>query len=429
MANDLERVLPWLRQLQAASGVDDVKARLAPDTSRPVRRVPGRSDLDAAAIEARWALFPGDSRSARTAMSGAVPAAGTFQRHIEHFVGTVQVPVGIAGPLRVNGLHAHDDFYVPLATTEAALVASYTRGALTITEAGGCAAAVLNVGVSRAPGFAFTSVADAGHFVAWLMSSVEALRTVAASTTAHGRLVDVQCTIEGSSVYVVFEFTTGDAAGQNMVTIATDAICRHVLAHTPVRPRYVFLEANMSGDKKASHQSFLHVRGRKVTAEVVIPAALLAGRLHATAEGFERYWRMGAMGGVLSGTIGVQGHFANCLAALYIACGQDAACVAESAVGTTRFEARGEDLYASVTLPNVIVGTVGGGTALPSQRACLDWLGLAGAGHADALAEVVAATALAGELSISAALIAGHFAQAHEALARGTAPLPSARER
>ena len=285
------------------------------------------------------------------------------------------------------------------------------------------------MGVSRAPGFAFTSIADAGHFVAWLMSSVDTLRAVAESTTAHGRLVDVQCTIEGSSVYAVFEFTTGDAAGQNMVTIATDAICRHVLAHAPVQPRYVFLEANMSGDKKASHQSFLHVRGRKVTAEVVIPAALLASRLHATAEGFERYWRMGAMGGVLSGTIGVQGHFANCLAALYIACGQDAACVAESAVGTTRFEARGEDLYASVTLPNVIVGTVGGGTALPSQRACLDWLGLAGAGHADALAEVVAATALAGELSISAALIAGHFAQAHEALARGTAPLPSARER
>ncbi len=427
MANDLERVLPWLRQLQAASGVDDVKARLAPDTTRPVRRVPGRSDLDAAAIDARWTLFPGDGTAARAALGGAAPAPETFRRNIEHFVGTVQVPVGIAGPLRVNGLHAHDDFYVPLATTEAALVASYSRGALTITEAGGCAAAVLNMGVSRAPGFAFTSIADAGHFVAWLMSSVDTLRAVAESTTAHGRLVDVQCTIEGSSVYAVFEFTTGDAAGQNMVTIATDAICRHVLAHAPVQPRYVFLEANMSGDKKASHQSFLHVRGRKVTAEVVIPAALLASRLHATAEGFERYWRMGAMGGVLSGTIGVQGHFANCLAALYIACGQDAACVAESAVGTTRFEARGEDLYASVTLPNVIVGTVGGGTALPGQRACLDWLGLAGAGHADALAEVVAATALAGELSISAALIAGHFAQAHEALARGTSPPPSAR--
>ena len=157
MANDLERVLPWLRQLQAASGVDDVKARLAPDTTRPVRRVPGRSDLDAAAIDARWTLFPGDGTAARAALGGAAPAPETFRRNIEHFVGTVQVPVGIAGPLRVNGLHAHDDFYVPLATTEAALVASYSRGALTITEAGGCAAAVLNMGVSRAPGFAFTS--------------------------------------------------------------------------------------------------------------------------------------------------------------------------------------------------------------------------------------------------------------------------------
>jgi hydroxymethylglutaryl-CoA reductase (NADPH) len=223
-------------------------------------------------------------------------------------------------------------------------------------------------------------------------------------------------------VYIAFEFTTGDASGQNMVTIATAAICEYLQAHSPVTPRYHFLEANMSGDKKASHQSFLNVRGRKVTAEALLPAALVESRLHATPGQFADYWRMGAMGGVLSGTIGVQGHFANGLAALYIACGQDAACVAESAVGTTRFEVRdGGDLYASVTLPNVMVGTVGGGTALPGQHACLQWLGLAGTGHANALAEVVAGLMLAGELSITGALIAGHFAQAHASLARGVA--------
>ena len=193
--------------------------------------------------------------------------------------------MGIAGPLRVNGVHAQGDYYVPLATTEATLVASYSRGALTITEAGGCAAAVLNEGVTRAPGFAFDTLADAGHFVGWCIASLDAIREVAHATTRHGRLNDVQCTIEGSSVYIAFEFTTGDASGQNMVTIATEAICRHLEAHAPVKPRYYFLEANMSGDKKASHQSFLNVRGRKVTAEVLLPGALvgIAPARHAAA--------------------------------------------------------------------------------------------------------------------------------------------------
>jgi hydroxymethylglutaryl-CoA reductase (NADPH) len=372
VAYDLGRSIHFLKNLLVRHTADELKARLAPKPGGEVRRVPGRAELDDAAVDARWQLFPGDASSARRALLDPAPEAvrGAFRRNIEHFVGTVQVPVGIAGPLRVNGIHAQGDFYVPLATTEAALVASYSRGALTLTEAGGCASAVLNEGVSRAPGFAFDTIADAGHFVGWCMSSIDRIREVAEATTRHGRLSDVQCTIEASTVYIAFEFTTGDASGQNMVTIATAAICEYLQAHSPVTPRYHFLEANMSGDKKASHQSFLNVRGRKVTAEALLPAALVESRLHATPGQFADYWRMGAMGGVLSGTIGVQGHFANGLAALYIACGQDAACVAESAVGTTRFEVRdGGDLYASVTLPNVMVGTVGGGKALPGQHA------------------------------------------------------------
>jgi hydroxymethylglutaryl-CoA reductase (NADPH) len=433
VAYDLGRSLHLFKSLLGRHTVDDLKARLASKPGGEVRHVPGRAGLDDDAVNGRWALFPGDpavAAQARITLLGAGPAdeRDVFARNIEHFIGTVKVPVGLAGPLRVNGVHAQGDYFVPLATTEAALVASYSRGALTLTEAGGCAAAVLNEGVSRAPGFAFDTLADAGHFVGWCLTNVDALRTAAEATTRFGKLSDLQCTIEGSNVYMACEFTTGEASGQNMVTIATDAICRHVMAHAPVTPRYYFLEANMSGDKKASHQSFLNVRGRKVTAEAILPKALVEDRLHASPQQFADYWRMGAMGGVLSGTIGVQGHFANGLAALYIACGQDAACVAESAVGTTRFELRGEDLYANVTLPNVMVGTVGGGTKLPSQQACLAWLNLSGPSPANALAEVVAGLALAGELSITGALIAGHFARAHATLARGTAapsPVPS----
>jgi hydroxymethylglutaryl-CoA reductase (NADPH) len=197
-------------------------------------------------------------------------------------------------------------------------------------------------------------------------------------------------------------------------------VCRFIEDNSPVRARYWFIEANMSGDKKCSAQSFLSVRGKKVSAEATVPADLIAHRLRTTPTRMVDFWRMSIMGGVLSGTMGAQGHYANGLAALYIACGQDAACVAESAVGVTRFEVLEDGaLYASVTLPNIMVGTVGGGTGLPSQQACLEVLGLAGAGHARALAEVAAAVCLAGELSIVGAICSGEFARAHALLARG----------
>lgn len=372
-------------------------------------------------VDKRWALLP-MANMAREHLLDPVTEAGmeVFQHNIENFIGTVKLPVGLAGPLRVNGLFAQGDYYVPLATTEAALVASFSRGAQLITKAGGCTTMVLSEGVMRAPGFAFVNLQEAGAFVAWAVAQLENFRAEAAKTTRHGELVDMQVTVEGNHVYLRFDYRTGDASGQNMVTIATQAICEYIQKHSPVTPQYFFLEANLSGDKKASAQSFLGVRGKKVTAEVTLPAKLVEALLHTTPQRMVDYWRMSAMGGVLSGTIGVQGHYANGLAALYIACGQDAACVSESAVGVTRFELiEGGDLYASVTLPNLIVGTVGGGTGLPSQKACLELLGLSGTGKSRAFAEVAAGITLAGELSIIGALCSGDFARAHQHLARG----------
>lgn len=346
-----------------------------------------------------------------------------YQANIENFVGTVKVPVGLAGPLRVNGLFAQGDYYLPLATTEAALVASYHRGTQVISEVGGCSAMLLDEGIGRAPGFAFQRISECGRFVSWVLTQWEALKQEAGKTTHYGRLRDMRVAIEGNHVYLHFLFETGDAAGQNMVTIATEAICAYIIEHSPVRPQYFFIEANMSGDKKASMQSMLTVRGKKVSAEVVIPAELVHSRLHTSPQRMVDFCRMGSMGAALSGTIGAQGHFANGLAALYIACGQDAACVAESAIGVTRFELTDDGaLYATVTLPNLIVGTVGGGTRLPSQRACLDIIGLNGPNSARALAEICAGLCLAGEISIVVAICAGHFARAHKKLARDRVP-------
>lgn len=414
-----EAVRAHLQRVAGNLAPEEAARRLEPKHHPAPPRVPGATQTGADVVDKRWALLP-HAAAARPVLSGQAVDHAAYTRNIENFIGTVALPVGLAGPLRVNGIAAQGDYYVPLATTEAALVASYHRGAVVITEAGGCSTLILSEGVSRAPAFAFHTLHDAGRFVQWCLEHVDELRAACESTSNHGRLLDLRFTIEGNHVYLLLQFLTGDASGQNMVTIATQAVCDHLAAHCPVKPEYFFVEGNMSGDKKASAQSFQSVRGRKVVAEVRLSRELVERGLRTTAAKMVDYWRMSAIGGVLSGTIGVQGHYANGLAALFIACGQDAACVSEASVGVTRFELDGDGgLYAAVTLPNLIVGTVGGGTGLPSQKACLEILGLAGTGHARAFAEVCAALALAGELSIIAALSAQHFAKAHARLARG----------
>jgi len=334
--------------------------------------------------------------------------------NIENLVGFARIPVGVIGPLRVNGTVAHGDFYVPMATTEGALVASYNRGAHVISRSGGATALCLTESVSRAPCFSFRSIREAGHFVSWVVEVFDELKRAAAETTRHGELVDLRTSLAGKEVFLVFDFRTGDASGQNMVTIATARICRYLVENTPVMPQHWFVEGNLSGDKKATMQSFLYARGRKVVAEAHVPAKILKRFLHVSPAEMVRYWQVSVLGGALSGSIGVQGHYANALAAIFAACGQDIACVSEASVGLTRMDATPDGcLYASVTLPNLIVGTVGGGTHLPTARECLEMMGCYGDGGAGKLAEICAVTALAGELSIIAALASGTFADSH----------------
>jgi hydroxymethylglutaryl-CoA reductase (NADPH) len=265
----------------------------------------------------------------------------------------------------------------------------------------------------------FASTLDALEFAGWIESQVQAIRRAAEATTRFGRLIRVTCIAEGNYAFLDLHVDTRDASGQNMVTIAAQAACDYIRSSSPIRPLSVYIESNFSGDKKASLASLHSVRGRKVSAEAVIPEAIVRTGLHTSPGEMERYYRMAAVACSMAGTFGTQGHFANGLAALYLACGQDVACVAESAIGHTRVEVRpGNDLYCSVTLPGVMVGTVGGGTGLPSQKACLDILGLAGPGKAPALAEVAAALCLAGEISIAGAICAGEFTRAHQRMAR-----------
>lgn len=407
-------------RILGGASLEQATERLRPDNKNLPHVPAGSAKVSTERARSLWDEIGGDPAAREILLDRAPDDLSLYQGNIENAIGLLRMPIGLAGPLRVNGMAAKGDYPVPLATTEAALVASYHRGCRLLTAAGGCTALVLYESISRAPGFVFETAADACHFIAWAVSQIEEFKRVAESTTAHGRMVDLGCTVEGNHVYLNFEFTTGDASGQNMVTIATQAVCDEILKHTPVKPLHHYVESNLSGDKKASARAFTTARGKKVTAEAHLSAELIAKHLHTTPQAMADYWRMSAIGGVLSGTLGIHGHFANGLAALYLATGQDAACVAESATGVTRFEVTEDGgLYATVTLPGIMVGTVGGGTGLPTQKACLELMGLHGTGKARALAEVCAGLLLAGELSIIAALAAGHFARAHRKLARG----------
>lgn len=386
-------------------------------TLRPVRKASPKS------IARYWARLMADDTATQEDRDALIDDktaenAGDFSANIENFIGTVKVPVGIIGPLRLNGLNANGDYHVPMATTEAALVASYARGAYAATKSGGISTAMLYEGVIRTPAFVMGSLLDSGRLVEWVIDEVDKLKAAAESTTRYGKLISIEPMVDNNIVFLVCRFTTGDAAGQNMVTIATDALCRTIADTCPIPIQNWYIEGNFSGDKKASFLGLVTGRGRKVSASVTLSKAVVESTLNTTVEDMLAYGQVANLGSHLSGQLGAQAHFANGLAALYIATGQDAACVAESAVGITRMEPRGEDLFCSVTLPNILVGSVGGGTGLPSQSAGLNILGLKGAGQAAALAEVAAATCLCGEISIVAAIAAGDFTKAHESLAR-----------
>jgi hydroxymethylglutaryl-CoA reductase (NADPH) len=405
-------------RLLSGLDMDALKKRLSPrlPSEEPLRaRIPLGNDHSAEGLERRQAFLRGQGLTLEClAGRRGLPDPRTLSSNIENLIGFAQVPVGVIGPLRVNGTEAHGDYLIPLATHEGALVASYHRGAYVISHSGGASILCLTDIVSRAPCFVFKSSLDAGRFLAFVMEESPTFQSIISRSSRHCQFIDLRSALAGRNLFLGFDYQTGDAAGQNMVTLATNTICQHLVMKSPLKPERWYVEGNMSGDKKATMLSFLSARGKKVVAEVVIPADLLRKIIHVTPLQMVQYGHSAFLGGTQSGSIGVQGHYANALAALFIACGQDAACVSEAAMGLTDMDVTDQgDLYASVTLPNLIVGTVGGGTHLPTARECLEMIDCVGAHSARKFAEICAATILAGEISITGALAAGEFANAH----------------
>lgn len=337
--------------------------------------------------------------------------------NIENPIGSVQMPLGIAGPLRVRGTHADGTFYVPLATTEGALVRSYERGMVMLTRAGGVTARVIRDGNVVCPVFLFDDVAAAAAFAAALPAHFETLRAEAESTTRHGKLKLVEPRVSGRSVIVSFYYSTADAQGMNMIVKATERAGQWLVANGHA-PRFrVF--SGMSSEKRASGFLLAGAKGKTVVAGARIPAAVLQSYMRITPRQIVQMWHDTMLGHLQANAIGFNAHYANGLTAMFIACGQDVANVANAAVGITDYELTPEDdLYASVTLPSLTVATVGGGTSLGTSAECLRLLGCAGATHAPRFAEIVAAAVLAGELSMAGAITSGEFVSAHETYGR-----------
>lgn len=376
----------------------------------------------------KWKLIEQQGMEGKAELYNAEDAKKeeAYKKNIENYIGTVKVPVGISGPLRIRqGSFARGDFYVPLATTEAALVASVSRGMRAILEAGGCETLYIDEGVQRVPVFEFSSLQDLHAFRVWLSAPEQraALELIVGQVTRHGKLIDWQYLIEGNRLQIRFDFSTGDASGQNMVTFITNKILAHIRQHSPVKLVDSIIEGGGSSDKKASHLSLSTVRGRRVTAQVLLPEKLVRSLLHTSPQAMQRYRTRNAMIHHMIGVVGTSSHPSNVLTAIFIATGQDAACAAESHVAYTRMEVTAEGaLYASITLPAVLCATVGGGTGLPSQNAALSLMRVKDARQ---LAEVIAGAALAGELSITAAFVSEEFTSAHYNLSRGIPQAPS----
>ena len=338
--------------------------------------------------------------------------------NIENFTGVAQVPIGFAGPLRINGEHARGEFVIPLATTEGSLVASYSRGMKLLNLSGGATCTVQADRMQRAPVFVFDSAREARDFRDFVKTRLDDIRAAAEATSHVAKLIEIECYLASKFAYLRFDYSTGDAGGQNMVSRATLSACDWIVRAVPSVRRY-YLESNFATDKKASFVNLMRTRGKRVTAEATIPAPLLRQHMRVEPQQLIAHGMVANVGAFMAGVNNNGLHSVNGITAMFIATGQDVANVAEASAGVIFSEVTpAGDLYISMTIPALIVASYGGGTGLATQRECLEILGCYGKGKVRKLAEIVAGVVLAGEISLASAISSLEWVSAHERLGR-----------
>jgi hydroxymethylglutaryl-CoA reductase (NADPH) len=338
--------------------------------------------------------------------------------NVENFIGVAQVPIGLAGPLLVNGEHAKGEFYVPMATSEGTLVASYNRGMRLLHEAGGAMVTVVDDAMQRAPVFIFENARQARDFGLWVDENFELIKAQAETTTKSGKLRNIEQYAAGRMRYLRFNYTTGDAAGQNMVGKATFVACEWIKDSYAGIDRYM-LSGAMDTDKKHSQLNTLNTRGKRVIAEAVLPNELIQRVMGVSSMALYKARAITQVGNFMAGSVNTGAHSANGITATFMATGQDVANVAESSAAVTYADIdEAGNYYFSITIPSLIVASYGGGTGLPTQQECLKLMGCDGDGKVRKLAEIIGATVLAGELSLMSAVLAGDWVTSHDALGR-----------
>jgi hydroxymethylglutaryl-CoA reductase (NADPH) len=396
--------------------VEDAISDEAPARSRIPRDE--TDDYDPAMIRARQAFIEQTSGVKLCHLPHYSFDPHLVRGNCEHFVGVAQVPLGFAGPLRVNGEHANGEFLIPLATSEGTLVASYNRGIKVLNLSGGVKATVVGDAMQRAPVFVLRDARAARDFLKWIDANLPRIREEAEETSSVARLQHIDSYLANKFVYLRFNFSTGDAAGQNMVGRATFAACNWILTRYQGIEAF-YLESNFATDKKSSHINIMRTRGKRVTAEATFKRDVLIEYLRVEPEKLARHYGVANVGAILSGANNNGCQSANAVTAMFIATGQDVANVAESSAGILFSELTPEgDFYLSLTIPSLIVATYGGGTGLATQRECLEVLGCYGRGKVNKLAEIVAGVALAGEISLGAAISSSDWVSSHEKLGR-----------
>lgn len=345
--------------------------------------------------------------------------ANITKGNCEHFTGVAQIPIGFAGPIKINGEHAQGDFLIPMATTEGTLVASYNRGIKVLNLCGGVKTTVLADAMQRAPVFEFDDARGAREFSKWVQQNKGRISDEAEATTSVGKLQYIDTYLSNKFAFMRFNYSTGDAAGQNMVGRATFAACSWILDNYPPKIKDFFLESNFATDKKASQVNIMRTRGKRVSAECVVKRDILIQKMRVEPERLFKHYGIANIGSILSGANNNGLHSANAITAIFIATGQDVANVSESSAGLIYLELTPEkDLYMNITIPSLIVATYGGGTSLATQTECLELMGCVGRGKVNKFAEIVAGVVLAGELSLGSAISSNDWVSSHEQYGR-----------
>ncbi len=340
--------------------------------------------------------------------------------NIENFTGVIQVPLGFAGPITINGEHAKGEFVVPMATSEGTLVASYNRGIKVINLSGGAKVTVVGDAMQRAPVFVFEDARGSRDFTIWVKKNYEKIKEEAEATSSIAKLQYIDPYLSNKFTYLRYNYSTGDAAGQNMVGRATFAACSWILDnYNKGAIKNFYLESNLATDKKASQINVMHSRGKRVIAEATIKRDVLVQHMRVEPEKLQYHANISNVGAFLSGANNNGAHSPNAITAMFISTGQDVANVSESSAGILYTELTPDgDLYISLTIPSLIVATFGGGTGLPSQKECLEVMNCYGKGKVNKLAEIIAAVALAGEISLGSAISSTDWVSSHETYGR-----------